>query len=286
MVTALALAAALFYGVGDFFGGAASRRATALSVLMVSIPLGVVCLAAAALAGGTAPDAAGVGWGLVSGLASGVGFLAFYRALAIGPMSVVAPVAALAGAIVPVAAGLLGGERLGGVVLLGVALCVAAIGLVSVESGEEGASPWAWGGGLSLALVAGTGFGVFFVLLSYAGDGGGMWPLVFSRTGVLAVVLGAAVVLLARRSEARPAVLRGRATWLLALGAGAFDVIANAAYFKAVNAGLLSLVAVVTSLYPAVTVLLARVVYGERLRLAQRFGLLMALTGVVLVTGG
>ena len=286
MVTVLALTAALFYGVGDFLGGAASRRATALSVLLVSIPLGFSCLAAAALVDGAAPDAAGLGWGLASGLASGAGFLALYRALAIGPMSVVAPVSALAGAVVPVAAGLLAGERFGGAVLFGVLLCVAAIGLVSMESGGEGASPWGRGGGLSLALISGTCFGVFFVLLSHAGEGGGLWPLVLSRAGVLTVVLGAAAFLVLSRSGTRPARLRGRTTWALALGAGTLDVIANVAYFKAVNAGMLSIVGVLTSLYPAVTVLLAWLLHGERLRLAQRFGLLMALTGVALVTGG
>jgi len=286
VVTVMALTAALFYGVGDFFGGAASRRATALSVLTVSIPLGLAVMAVAALFGGVAPDAAGVGWGLASGLASGVGFLALYRALAIGPMSVVAPVSALVGAVVPVVAGLLAGERFGGTVLLGVVLCVAAIGLVSVEPGREGPSPWGRGGGLSLALVAGTGFGVFFVLLSYAGEGGGLWPLVLSRAGVLTVVLG--VVAFLACSPSRPSVtrLRGRTTWALAVGAGVLDVVANVAYFKAVNAGMLSVVGVLTSLYPAVTVLLAWLVHKERLQVAQRIGLLVALTGVALVTSG
>ncbi|MEO3782876.1 EamA family transporter [Actinocorallia sp. B10E7] len=286
MVTVMALAAALFYGVGDFFGGAASRRATALSVLMVSIPLGLALLAVAALAGGDAPDAAGVGWGLASGLASGVGFLALYRALAIGPMSVVAPVSALAGAVVPVAAGLLAGERFSGTVMSGVVLCVAAIGLVSMEPGKEGRSPWVLGEGLSLALVAGTAFGVFFVLLSHAGEGSGLWPLVLSRAGVLTVVLGVVVLLACSSSRPPVSMPRGRTTWALALGAGALDVVANVAYFKAVNAGMLSIVGVLTSLYPAVTVLLAWLVHKERLQVAQRFGLVVALTGVALVTSG
>src|SRR3954447_8785427 len=135
-MTPFALTAALFYGVADFLGGAASRRATALSVLLLSVPIGLIVLAAVSMLDGSAPTGIGLAWGFVSGLASGAGFQAFYRALAKGPMSVVAPVSALAAAIVPVGAGLLSGEQLQNRVLLGVALCMIAIGLVSVEGGR------------------------------------------------------------------------------------------------------------------------------------------------------
>lgn len=288
VVTFLALVAALFYGVGDFVGGAASRRASALSVLLVSIPLGLVCVTAIAVVEGGTPDARGLGWGLASGLASGAGFLAFYRALAQGPMSVVAPVAALAGTIVPVAAGLALGERPNAGALAGVALCVGAIGLVSVERGGGRSSRGPTGGPV-LALIGGAGFGVFFVLLRQAGEGGGLWPLVTSRAGVFAVVLGAVVVLGATGRRSQRAGLRGLRdgrTLALVVGAGVLDVVANVAYFKASTAGLLTVVAVLTSLYPAITVLLARIMHGERLRLVQRVGLGVALTGVALVTLG
>ncbi|ROO83349.1 putative membrane protein [Actinocorallia herbida] len=282
-MTFLALTAACLYGVGDFVGGVAARRAGVLAVLLVGIPVGLGCTAAVAAVAGGAPTAAGLGWGFASGLASGVGFLAFYRALAIGPMSVVAPVEALAGTVVPVAVGLCLGERAEGRVLAGVALCVGAIGFVSRERGG-GRVSWRPTEGPGLALVAGLGFGVFFVLLHQAGDGGGLWPLVASRAGVLtAVLLG---LVLARRGNAPGAVLRDPRTLALALAAACVDVAANVSYFLASTAGMLSVVAVLTSLYPAVTVLLARVVHGETLQAAQRLGLGMALTGVALVTLG
>ncbi|GAA3197248.1 DMT family transporter [Actinocorallia longicatena] len=289
MVTLLALGAALFYGVADFLGGAASRRASALSVLLVSIPIGLSVLAVAALVEGTGPGASGLAWGVGSGLVSGAGFLTFYRALAKGPMSVVAPVSALAGAVVPVVAGLARGESLDGRVLAGVLLCMAAIGLVSMEPGRARADTGrhVLDNGPVLAAFSGTMFGCFFVLVSQAGDGGGLWPLVASRVGVLVVILGAVLVLAARGVQKIGfGALRNRVTIWIVIGAGALDVVANIAYFKASNAGLLSVVAVLTSLYPAITVLLARIVYAERLQAVQRIGMLIALTGVALVTTG
>jgi drug/metabolite transporter (DMT)-like permease len=293
-MTALALTAALFYGVADFLGGAASRRASALSVLLVSVPIGLIVLAAVSALDGSAPTGTGLAWGFASGLASGVGFQAFYRALAKGPMSVVAPVSALAAAIVPVGAGLLSGEQLQNRVLLGVALCMIAIGLVSVEGGRPvTASGSRLDRGPVLAAVAGVCFGAFFVLIKQAGSGSGLWPLVASRAGVLAVIVMTVLVLAKRSAKSTPTgraagfrALRDPVTMAYVLGAGVLDVVANVSYFKASQAGLLSVVAVLTSLYPAITVLLARLVYSERLRTIQRLGLVVALTGVALVTAG
>ncbi|GAB3279585.1 EamA family transporter [Actinocorallia lasiicapitis] len=289
MVTLLALSAALVFGVADFLGGAASRRASALSVLLVSIPIGLTVLAVGALLLGDGPTVQGVAWGLGSGLLSGLGFLCFYRALAKGPMSVVAPVSALAGALVPVIVGVGRGEQLDGRVLIGVLLCMGAIGLVSMEPAKPAATvrgPW-FTSGPALAAFSGTMFGLFFVLIREAGDQSGLWPLVASRVGVLAAILAAVLLLAVRgvqRVDFRP--LRDRVTIWMVIGAGALDVVANMAYFKATNAGLLSVVAVLTSLYPAITVLLARIVYGERLQAVQRIGMVVALTGVALVTTG
>ncbi|MEO5875933.1 MAG: EamA family transporter [Streptosporangiaceae bacterium] len=289
-MTVLALSAALFYGIADFLGGAASRRATALSVLLVSVPIGLLTLAVASVLTGGSPAAGGLAWGFGSGLVSGLGFLAFYRALAKGPMSVVAPVSALAAAVVPVAVGLIGGERLNNRILLGVVLCMCAIGLVSIERGKAAAAPGSrLDSGPVLAALAGVGFGAFFVLVKQAGSGGGLWPLVASRAGVLAILL-ATVLVLARTSATGQAAgfraLRNRTTMAYVVGAGVLDVIANVSYFKASQGNLLSVVAVLTSLYPAITVLLARLVYGERFHLIQRLGLAVALTGVALVTVG
>lgn len=308
MVTVLALGAALAYGVADFMGGAASRRAPVLRVLLISVPAGLVCLTAAALLAGGAPTGPGLAWGAAAGLAGGTGMIAFYRALAQGPMSVVAPVSALTAAVLPVALGALRGERLDGTVLFGVVLCVVAIGLVSMEepgSAEPTRRPasrlWrAAAGGPAMAAFSGTAFGAFFILLHEAGEGS-LWPVATARLSNLLVILTALLALrLTRRAAAppeRPADRRDTAfrpallglsggPLLLAVGSGVLDGLANALYYLAAGQGLLSLAAVLTSLYPAITVLLARLVYSERLRVVQRVGLALAATGVTLVTVG
>jgi len=291
MVTLLALGAALAYGVADFLGGAVARRSTALRALLWCVPAGLLLvLLATALTGGT-PSVPGLAWGFGAGLAGGTGLITFYRALARGPMSVVAPVSALAAAILPVAVGLLRGEKLDTNVILGVLLCLVAIGLVSMEKNDkkaESATPDPGRGlldsGPLMAGISGACFGVFFILLKQAGDGAGLWPLVAARTGNLVVIV-AAFLFMARMGDTGPKV-SGRFLIGLALISGALDASANALYFLAVQDGMLSLAAVLTSLYPAITVLLARVAYSERLRVVQQVGLAIAAAGVALVTVG
>ncbi|GAA2119731.1 EamA family transporter [Actinomadura alba] len=287
MVTLLGLGAALGYGVADFLGGAASRRSSVLRVLLLGMPVGLVLLSAAAVLTTGPPTGGGLAWGLAAGLAGATGILTFYRALAQGPMSVVAPVSALAAAILPVAVGTMRGERLGATVLAGVVLCVAAIGMVSMEdggrAGDRVTSRRLMGGGPFLAAVSGLAFGVFFTMLKEAGDGNGLWPLVASRASGVALLLIIAVILGGRMGGGR---LSGATTLVLALFSGVLDAVGNALYYLAAQRGMLSLAAVLTSLYPAVTVLLARVVYSERLRVVQRAGLAVAVAGVALVTLG
>ena len=286
IVTLLGIGGALGYGVADFLGGAASRRSNVLRVLLLGMPVGLVVLLAAAVLTAGAPTGDGLGWGLAAGLAGGTGILAFYRALAQGPMSVVAPVSALAAAVLPVAAGIARGERLEATVLAGVLLCVAAIGLVSMENDEraegrvERRRPLDHGP--LVAAVSGLAFGVFFIMLKEAGDGNGLWPVVASRTS--GVVLLLVIALIAGRQ--RGVGLSGGTTLVLVVLSGVLDAVGNALYFLAAQQGMLSLAAVLTSLYPAVTVLLARIVYSERLRVAQRAGLAVAVAGVALVTLG
>ncbi|WP_018654182.1 DMT family transporter [Actinomadura flavalba] len=288
MVTVLALGAALAYGAADFLGGAVSRRSTAVRTVLWCVPIGLAGLVAVSLLAGGRPASGPLGWGFAAGLAGGIGLIALYRALARGPMSVVAPVSALAAAVLPVGVGVLRGERLDGPVVAGVLLCLAAIGLVSMERDErrrDAASGLLENGPL-LAAVSGLCFGVFYILLKEAGDSAGLWPIVGARVGNLAVVLVAAGVLLVRHGALPGPPVRGRATLALVVLSGLLDAGANALYFLAAQAGLLSLAAVLTSLYPAVTVLLARVVYAERLRAVQRLGLAVAIAGVALVTVG
>lgn len=291
MVTVLALSAALAYGVADFLGGAVTRRTTALRVLTWCVPVGLGIVLVAALLGGGGPAPGPLAWGFAAGLAGGTGLITFYRALARGPMNVVAPVSALAAAVLPVGAGIARGERPDASVAVGVLLCLVAIGLVSMEPGG-GAEPGAAAAGRRLtdsgpvmAGISGSCFGVFFVLLKAAGDGTGLWPIVAARVGNLAVIAVALLVLAFRGGGLGPRL----SEWTLiglALLSGTLDAGANVLYFLAAHGGMLSLAAVLTSLYPAITVLLARIAYTERLRAVQQVGMAVAVAGVALVTVG
>jgi drug/metabolite transporter (DMT)-like permease len=278
MIIAFALGSAIVFGAGDFCGGAASRRGGPLRVLLISLPAGLVLLGLVALLSGGGSSSAALGWGAASGVAGGAGLLVFYRALAEGPMSVVAPVSGLMAAVLPAVVGVAGGDHLSYVAFGGIALCLVAICFVSMEKDEGSVRRMR---GPVLAVLAGTGFGAFFVLIQH-GDDGTLWPLVVSKSvGVLMVVAAAAV---ARQGPAP--LLRDRVTLGIALLAGTLDVLGNALYVLAAREGMLSVAGVLSSLYPASTVLLARLVYGERLRTIQRVGLLVAVAGVGLVTSG
>jgi drug/metabolite transporter (DMT)-like permease len=290
VVIVFALTAAVLYGSADFLGGAATRRSRALSVASLSVPAGaLVLLVAAVVAGGPVPTA-GLGWAVAAGGAGAVGLIAFYTGLAAGPMSVVAPVSALMSTVLPVGVAVVSGEHLSGRVYLGVAACLVAIVLVSLEGGARGRGPASPGpGGLrhhpalrgfGYGVLCGSLFGLFFVFLRYAGSSGVLWPVGIARLANTAVVL--TVVVLAR---ARPA---GRADGGRVLAAavisGVLDASANLLYLMATRAGLFGIAIVLTSLYPGITVLLARFVLHERMHTVQRLGLLLAVTGVILLT--
>ncbi len=282
MVIFLGLAAAVLYGSGDFLGGMATRRVPVLAVLMLADTAGViVALAAAVLSPGPASPA-GLAWGISAGLIGGLGLIIFYVGLAAGPMSVVAPVAGLVSTVLPVAVALAGGERPGPGVYAGALLCLVAIVLASSGGATSAASrPGRPGRGRAIAYgtVSGALFGLFFLLIRNAGQSGELWPVAAGRIGELAVVLIAAAVL------RRGLLPRGASVRLLlaAAAAGAIDVVANICYVAATRTGMFGLAVVLASLYPAVTVLLARVVLGERLRWVQRTGLGLAAIGILLV---
>jgi drug/metabolite transporter (DMT)-like permease len=280
MIVAFALASAIVFGAGDFCGGAASRRAGSTAVLLVSLPTGLVLLlgVAAGLGGTLRMDA--LVWGAASGLAGGAGLLVFYRALADGPMSVVAPVSGLMAAVVPAVVGVARGDRLSAAAFIGIGLCLVAICFVSMEK-PTGETRVRRASGPILAILAGTGFGAFFVLIRQ-GDDGTLWPLAVSKAvGLLTVVVAASVA-----ARGVPRLPRDRIAVGVAMLAGSLDVFGNALYVLAARAGMLSIAGVLSSLYPASTVLLARLVYGERLRPIQRIGLIVAVAGVGLVTSG
>lgn len=277
MIIAFALSSAIVFGAGDFCGGAASRRGGPTRVLLISLPAGLVPLLAVAMLGGGSHPVP-LAWGAASGLAGGAGLLVFYRALAEGPMSVVAPVSGLMAAVVPAAVGVASGDRLSYAAFTGIALCLVAICFVSMEKDDGSVRRVR---GPVLAVLAGTAFGMFFVLIQQ-GDDGTLWPLVTSKSvGVLMVAIAAAVA----RQGPVP-LLRDRVTLGVAVLAGTLDMLGNTLYVLAARAGMLSVAGVLSSLYPASTVLLARLVYGERLRPIQRLGLVVAVAGVGLVTSG
>jgi drug/metabolite transporter (DMT)-like permease len=275
---ALALASAVVFGAGDFCGGAASRRGDSLRVLLFSLPAGLGSLLLVAISLDAPVHAYALGWGAASGVAGGGALVVFYRALAIGPMSVVAPVSGLVAALVPAVVGVVRGDRLSVAAVAGMVLCLVAICFVSMERtarGSGGAS------GPVLAALSGAGFGAFFVLVRL-GDDHTLWPLAASKAAGLVVVI--AVAMAVRRGPLP--LFRDRVAVVIALLAGVFDVLGNGLYVLAARAGMLSVAGVLSSLYPASTVLLARVVYGERLRPIQCVGLAVAVVGVGLVGAG
>jgi drug/metabolite transporter (DMT)-like permease len=278
MAIFLAIGAALTYGASDFLGGIATKRVgESLGVVAASSAVGVALLLLLVPVFGGDPTIDDFAWGAAAGVGGGLGVILFYRALAEGVMSVVAPVTAVTSAVVPVAAGLALGERPGAVALAGVALAIAAVALLSRQTaGAKEATPVNRTRVFSFAFLAGLGFGAFFVLLDQTSDDAGMWPLVASRSTTF--VLAVAIALVLRRSLAIRADAR-----LATFCTGVLDMSANALFLVANREGLLSLVAVIVSLYPASTMALAQVFLGERLERHQVVGVGLAAVAVVLI---
>jgi len=292
VVMMFALAAAALFGSADFLGGVASRRARAASVLLISTPAGVVVILAAALLTGVPFQAGGLGWALAAGAVGGAGMIILYGGLAAGPMSVVAPVSALASTVVPVGAALAMGERASAAVYAGAVLCLVAIVLASMEGGRGSGGRPATGPvpglarfrvaarGLGYGAASGLAFGTFFLFIRNAGTAGVLWPVCLARVAGTVVILAAAAWLGTRPPGS------GAGRWVLpaAAGAGILDAGANVCYLLAARAGLFGIAVVITSLYPGITVLLARVTLGERMRAVQRVGLVLAAAGVAMVS--
>lgn len=276
MAIVLALLGALVYGGSDFAGGLASRRAPALAVVFCGQLASLALLAVLLVAVPGRFDAPSMAWGATAGLCGGVALLRFYRSLAVAPMTVVAPLTAVLSAVVPVVGGIVLGERPSPLALVGVVLAVGAVLLVSAEEGRLPGLSALRGPGVTGALVAGTGFGLLFVLLSRSAHDSGFWPLAAAR--VASLVLLAVVAVAGRRTL----VPRGAAAGLV-LASGLGDMTANLLFVLASRLGLLSVVGVLLALYPAGTVLLALLVLRERLHRVQLAGLAAASAGVVLI---
>jgi drug/metabolite transporter (DMT)-like permease len=270
---ALALGAGTLWGVGDFLGGLNSRRLAAITVLAVSELAGWLAVLVVVLATRPgAPSAEAAAAAAVAGVAGVVGLGCLYRGMAIGAMNVVAPISS-ASAVIPVAVGLARGERPGALQLLGMVLVLAGVVLVSREPGTAGLAA-----GAGLALLAAVGFGSYFVFIDVASEDGVAWAILVSRGVATALAFGAAF---ARNAWRAPA---SRLPALCAVGL--FDVTANGLLALALNEGYVSLVSVLASLYPVVTLALAFALLGERFGRTQAIGAAGALTGVALIAAG
>jgi len=279
VANALAVAASIAYGAADFLGGLATKRgSTVFATVVCSQATGLtVVLLALPFLPRASPTAADLAWGAVSGLAGGIGLALLYHGLAVGVMSVVAPVTAVCAVIIPVAVGVLLGERPTGLALAGVALALVAIVLIS-QSGEVDGGKRAQTG-VPIAIASGVAIGIFLVCLQRTERSAGLWPLVPARA--VSVSFFAVAGLLARER-----LLPRSGSWPIVSGGGALDRLANVLYLLAVRQGPLSIVATLTSLYPAGTVLLARIVLRERLRVVQLAGVGCAVLAIVLIVSG
>jgi drug/metabolite transporter (DMT)-like permease len=274
----LALGASIAWGFADFGAGAATRRLPVFVVTAISQTAGLVVVGAVVLAfAHGAPSRTQFAWAAFAGVVGVVGLAFFYRALAMGTMGIVGPISATA-AIVPVAYGLGHGERPSTLQGIGVALAVIGVIAASLEPVHEGGGRQI-GAGVGFALAAAFAFGWSLVGLSRAAPGGVAWATLTMRTAAVPIAIVLALMLKPRA----PAEPRG---WLLLTAVGIADVGATLLYSEASTKGLLSVVAVLSSLYPIVIVVLARVLLAERIARPQLAGVAVALAGVALVSAG
>jgi drug/metabolite transporter (DMT)-like permease len=273
----LALASSLAYGAADFLGGVAARGAHVLRVVVIAAPASLLIELLLWPVAGASFDTGAVTWGAASGVASAAGFALLYRTLAIGPMSVLSPVTALVSAALPVGVGLIDGESLSALAVVGMTLAAVSIVVVSGGNDPRGARPSR--AALILAFGAGAAIALQLVCLDRAPSDSGIAPLLVGRAVSSAIVLGAAFALQGRLGDTRPSVPASAA-------AGVLDSLANFAFLLAVRDGELAIVAVITALYPASTVLLARALLGERMGTTQLAGLGLAAVAVSLLAVG
>lgn len=274
----LALGASLSWGVGDFLAGRASRRLRLLAVLVISQAAGLASITAVVLVRGeSAPAARYLGYAALAGLSGAVGLAALYRGLAVGSMSVVAPISATA-AVVPVVAGVVTGERPSTAQGAGIALALAGVVLASRDPGAAGRGRGV-AAGVGLALVAAVSFGLLLVALDAASEGDALWGTLAMRTTSFGALAVTAAVL---RANVSP----DRADLPALLAVGLLDTAGNALFALASTESLLSVAAVLAQVYPVVTVILARLILGERIARHQQVGVAGALVGVTLITAG
>ena len=275
MVVLLSLVAALAYGLSDFIGGLAARRTTAWPVAFVGTASALAGALVLALVTDGSPTGRDLWWGALAGIGTGAGGAFLYRGLAAGRMGVVAPISAVGAALVPVSVGVLTGERPDLLVWLGIAAAVPGIWFVSREPGESGDLA----AGIVDGVLAGLGFGLLFAAMGQVPESAGFWPLAVAQAvGTVSVALMATALggrwIPHHRSQA----------WGVA--AGLLATAAVVSFLLATQTGLLTVASVVTSLYPAITIVLAAALLREHIHRAQGVGLTLCAVAVALVAAG
>jgi drug/metabolite transporter (DMT)-like permease len=277
----LCVLAAGAYGTSDFAAGLASRRLAPAAVTGGVEAITLIAVAATlAVSHGHGPSATALGWGAISGLGTALGTLSLYRGLSVARMSVVATLSAVLTAVIPVIVGVALGEHLTIWAELGIAIAIPAIALISRQTGEDGdrGDRAAARSGMLYGSLAGVGFALLFIALDRAGTHSGAWPLLPGQIVALIVIAPFAWRAIAAGGSPQ------RSDRALIVGAGALSAIANLLFLAATGRGQLAIIAVVTSLYPAATVVLARAVLSERWTRTQATGLLTSFAAIVLVS--
>jgi drug/metabolite transporter (DMT)-like permease len=273
------LLAALCYGSSDFTAGLGGRRSDPTAITVIALPCGLVAAAVAVIALSTRlPTASIWWWGAVSGIGNGVGTVALYRGLAVARMSVVAPVSAVLNAGLPAAAGLLLGNHLRPLAWAGIVIAFPAVALVSLQPTSGSGSRRT---GIVTGITAGAGFALLFIALDRAGTTAGAWPLLPGQATAALIVL--AWVLPARN---RPPRKTWPQAWRAGVVAGILGGLASLLYLAATGRGQLVVIAVVTALYPAATILLAWILLHEHLSRSQIIGLASVAAAVTAITIG
>jgi drug/metabolite transporter (DMT)-like permease len=271
----LGLLAAACYGAADFFGGLATKRSGMFAVAIGAQASGLIALLCVLPFFHAQITSASLLYGALAGACGGLGIVLLYHALSIGKMGVVSPVTAVLAAALPVFAGAVHGDRLGILQVIGIAVALTAVVLISLSTEPDGRFEFSTVG-LREAMASGLLLGGFYIFLAFAGKNAGLYPVAVARCAAVVLLLLIAPVL-------RAGIVPQLRTLSLVVIAGAIDVTANVLYVLAAHAGYVSIAAVLTSLYPASTVFLARIVLGERLANVQKIGVALALAGVALI---
>ncbi len=284
MAIFLSLLTAAVFGIGDFCGGLAAQRARVVQVVAGSHLVGAVGAVIASLLLAERFDTGDVLLGMIGGAFGVVGVVLLYRRLAVGPMSVVAPLTAITSAAVPAIWGIGRGEQLSGLGWLGIGLALLAVLLVSMTKDDPDSAAPVTVQVVAESLLAGVGFGALFVLFDATSEASAPWPVAGARIFTASILVAFIVVGSMRSGE--PILPTGRSAFALIAAVGIFDTFSNITFIYAANAGQLSVVGVLSALYPISTVILARVILGERMTRVQGVGFLAAMVGTELLVIG